>query len=160
MLCELVCLKHSEFFSLMAVCENVDHITMRSRLVPPVLNLYLPILPFLITFFAGAHCCVLTVCNLIFITLLPGGCLNPVISARCLPKKILILGGTPALKTCWKSKQKLTATSSTWQEPDADYFKWFYLLCFILVLWRIMSLATESTAGEPCPLRLLHCNIL
>lgn len=97
--------------SLRKGCNLYNHV-LRTH----ILNLYFASVhyPIFNYIFAGAHCCVVTVCKSLFITLQPGGCLNPVISARCLPKKILILDRTPA----WKHVEKVNKNSLQLPRPD------------------------------------------
>ena len=90
-------------------------------------------IPFFSPCCSGTHCCVLPVNVTEYSShMQPGGCFNLVISARCLPKNIRTLGGTPRFKTRRKNvnKKVTAALGSSRREPDADYFKWFLSAVF------------------------------
>lgn len=93
------------FFNLTAVCENVDlHKPCAPDFMPPILKFYFAFAHYP-TCNHIAHCCLLTVSDLIFFSLQPGGCLNPFILARCQPKKGSYSQWKSCFKTSWKSKQ-------------------------------------------------------
>ena len=79
-------------------CDLLNHVLQNSHFLCWICTLLFAHYPVFNYIFTAAHCCVLTACNLILVTLQPGGCLNPVISARCLQKNTPILCGCAALK--------------------------------------------------------------